>query len=372
MSLSVEEAKTLGREHCRDIPIDAAITAVMDKTRSNSRIQKEEKKPVAAAELEALKLNVVSVILEETGYDKSKAGLVYTVPAVEDAFVQVRKLAQKIPGLQKQDYENLMRSEPGKEPTPQVQAQSDDAYAYLIGAVVYNAGLLEEGPGVLRFPGSRSSPDDDAPRTHLLKFNEQVEVRRMEEQPDDRDLRADQRNEVRDKAPAKQKRRKTTPAQALPGDPVSLTDPKAPKKSSKGKDKKRPVSPPPPVTNETESENDESVHGGPAPKAPVPVVQAVSPPENRQDLPVVQAEPVPQDTAGGRAKKQAKRLADGAVQTDFESRVDGAVQTDFERRVDGAVQTDFERRVDGAVQTDLSFAPNLVVTFSAMVDLTDD
>ena len=75
---------------------------------------------------------------------------------------------------------------------------------------------------------------------------------------------------------------------------------------------------------------------------------------------MVQAEPVPQDTAGGRAKKQAKRLADGAVQTDFESRVDGAVQTDF------------ERRVDGAVQTDLSFAPNLVVTFSAMVDLTDD
>jgi hypothetical protein len=59
MSLSVEEAKKLAKEHCRDIAIDAAITAVMDKTRSNSRIQKDDKKPVAAAKLEALKLNVV-------------------------------------------------------------------------------------------------------------------------------------------------------------------------------------------------------------------------------------------------------------------------------------------------------------------------
>ncbi len=164
MSLSVEEAKTLGKEHCRNIPIDAAITAVIDKTRSNSRIQKEEKKPVAAAELEALKLNAVSVILNTTNCDDSKAGLIYSVAAVREAFVKVRKLAQRIPALQKQDYENLMQAETGKEPTPQVQAQSDDVFAQLIGAVVYNAGLLEGGPGILKFPGSRSSPDDDAPR----------------------------------------------------------------------------------------------------------------------------------------------------------------------------------------------------------------
>jgi hypothetical protein len=306
MSLSVEEAKKLAKEHCRDIAIDAALTEVMDKTRSNSRIKKEEKKPVAAAELAALKLNAVTVILKTTNGDESNAGLIYAVPAVEDAFEQVRKLAQKLPGLAKQDYANRLNWDgQGREPTQQVEVQSDDAYTQLIGAVVYNAGLLAGGSGILKFPGSRLSPEDDAPREPRLNFKELVEVRRMEEEPDSRDLRAEGRDEVRalENGPAKQKKRKPSKSHALPGDDVSQADPK---RSSKGKDRKKHVSPPPQTSNETESENDESVYGGPAPKnlPAIPVVQAVPPPEDSQDLPVVQAQPVPESS--GRAKKMAK------------------------------------------------------------------
>jgi hypothetical protein len=302
MSLSVQQAKDEGNRYKENKAIDEAIQGVIISARSLPHFKAPGKKQEEAAKLEVAKLNIVSVILKETGYDETKAGTVYPVEAVQKAFEAVNKLARRYHNLQKQDYENMTAAKPGEEIPSRVKRECNDTYAHLIGAVVYNAGLLEEGPGVLKCPGSRSSPDDDAPRTHLLKFNEQVEVRRVEEQPDDRDLRAEQRDEVRDKAQAKQKKRNTAPAQALPGDPVSLADPK----SSKGKNKKRPVSPPPPVSNETESENDESVHGGPAPKAQpvIPVVQAVSPSEDSQDLPVVQAKPL--GKSSGRAKKRAR------------------------------------------------------------------